>query len=247
MGLIMAATPPAQAIRQKQKIDIEKALIWAYRDELPKQSVGGLTGWERSIFLGYIDDKPREYSLPVALGPPHPDALLLDHAVRNLPTIGIDWKRSREHLMGDLAGWLTDDNARVAHMSVSSAALVMGFARMGARPRWDLGAARVRPKLGKNGKPEIYFVDDAGALVCGITTTGRRYGPGARCKTYLDPDPAEIASARFEYLVWRQALASLVKGSWNYADHILTGPTAAAAPWLVDDEAKGRVLRTVNK
>jgi len=233
------------SLKIKQKIDIEKAVSWVYRDELPKQAVGGLTGWERLTFLGTnIDGGTQEYSLPAILGPPHPDALLLDHAVRSLPTVGIDWARSRKHLMGDLAGWLTDTDLRVSHMSVSASALVMAFAKLGNRPIWDLGPVKVKALRGKNGKPVVQHLDDEGFLVDGLTS-GRRYGDGARCATYLDPDPAEIASARFEYFVWRQALSALVKGSWNYEGHILTGPVAAEAPWIVDDEVRGRVLRAI--
>jgi hypothetical protein len=218
----------------KRKIDVEKFLQWSYRDELPKQSVGGLTGWERLVLLGtQVDESERDYSLPVALGPPHPDALQLDYAVRHLPhSVGVDWARSRDHLMGDLACWIDARDPRTAHMSTSAMALVMAHARMGTRPHWDLGAVRLLRVHGKNGKP----------VVEGITP-GRRYSDGAHCPLRLDPEAHDIACARFEYWVWREALAQLVRESWNYTEHILQMPSAAAAPWLNDDERRSRVLR----
>lgn len=78
----------------KRFLDIEDALQWAYRDELPKRAHGGsFTG---SISPGFhiapptrIEDEPfgrvgRPPGFPAALGDPHPDAERIEAAVNGL-------------------------------------------------------------------------------------------------------------------------------------------------------------------
>lgn len=206
----------------KQPVDIERLLQWAYRDELPKREIGGLTGWEADILvLGTrIDKSHDEPGFPVSLGAPHNDALLLDHAVRSLDPVTVKWPSARGILMGDLALWLGDRDPMVSAMKDYPAALVAMHAKMGSRPQWDMGSTSVRPVLGKNHKP----------VIDGITA-GRRYGEGATCRLRLEPPPQEIASARFEYFVWRAAMVSLAE-SCKLQEHEARHPAAPATPWL---------------
>jgi hypothetical protein len=95
-----------------ETIDVEKLLQWVYRSELPKQEVGGLTGWERLILLGTNVDVGRRDSddcFPVALGPPDPLALQIDYVVRSLPAITINWPATRSALMHGMEGLLPAD------------------------------------------------------------------------------------------------------------------------------------------
>ena len=243
----------------KKPVPIDLLLQWAYCDELPKQSIDGLTGWERLTYLGTnVDrgDSGYDVKLPANLGPPHPDALTLDYFVRKLEPVVVNWKRQRKYLMGDLHHYLTEDDPIVVSMSTSPLAtlvsdrkavidrgpqivgsrelspghLVMMHARMGTRPIWDMGPTRLRAVRGRNGKPMIEGI-----------SAGRRYKPGAYCPMQLDPPAQEIACARFEYSIWHQALVTIANESWKLEDHAVQQPTAAAAPWLTGDPIAPRV------
>jgi hypothetical protein len=73
-----------------KSMDIEKLLVWAFRDELPK---GGATAWTPWDFLmryhelgTIIDDQFGPLStLPPIFGDPHPDALEIARVVRSRP------------------------------------------------------------------------------------------------------------------------------------------------------------------
>lgn len=216
----------------KEKRDIESLLQWAYREELPKQAVGGLTGWEKLIYLGTgVDNSHHDYQLPVALGAPHPDAFLVDHRVRSLPDrIKVDWPGVREAMLGHLACWAPEDDPLLCRMQAEPIALVMMHARMGTRPRWDVGPIRPLRVIGKNGKPVVNGV-----------SPGRRYADGARCPLRLEPPAAEIACARWEFAVWHAALVALANESWNLTSWIPTPLRASVRPWVLDEERKPRI------
>jgi hypothetical protein len=240
----------------KKQVDIEALLTWAYRDELPKQSVGGLTGWERTILLGTrVDESNRDHDveLPVALGPPHPDALTLDHAVRSLEDMVLTLPIARV-LIGDLAPYLTREVVHqvvgrragyvvqertekvdaVKHRSVSPTALVTLHAKLGNRPHWDLGPVRVSRVTGSNGKP----------VVNGITR-GRRYANGAHCPLRLDPSPDHIIRARFDYAAWHGALTALA--TCRMTEHQALPPRAAVEPWITGETPTSRILKPISR
>src|SRR5262245_7023767 len=126
-------------------------LHWAYRDELPKTAIGGLTGWEKLILLGTVIDEPRgDDHFPATLGAPHPDAEMLDSRVRRLQDVTMLWDDVCEDLMGELAPWAPANDPVLRRMPFQPGALVMTHAKMGTRPRWDLGPARVTRILGRN-------------------------------------------------------------------------------------------------
>lgn len=219
----------------KELVDIEKLLTWAYRDELPKQAVGGLTGWESSILLGtVVDDDSRpdyEARLPVSLGPPHPDALTLDYAVRSLPSVRVNWMRDRDRLLGPLAAYVGDRDPIARGMETSPGPLLQHHAIMRTRPSWDLGAPRLTRIIGPNGKPRV----------TGVTPKGR-YVPGAGCPLRLDPPAPDIARARWEYRVWYDALVMMASGGWIGQDFAPQQPCAPAAPWIASEERNPRIL-----
>jgi hypothetical protein len=100
----------------KRKIDVESALRWAYRDELPKARA-----WDSSSFLparsawsaleSYVElltqIDPNRYGLipdAMALGVPDPDAVAIGEAVRDLDRFALavpyDWNPIAD--LGDL-------------------------------------------------------------------------------------------------------------------------------------------------
>ena len=238
-------------IDRRKAVEIEKLLQWAYRDELPKRSdtaAIGISPMFRLADLGTrVDDWSVDPGFPAALGAPHPDALLIDAAVNRLPELGLDWNRSRSHVIPDLLHWVGPDDPILSAMTFQPAGLLALHARMAMRPVWDLGPVQVLRVMGKNGKPVVQYLDDFGELVDG-RTSGRHYGPGARCPLRLDPPAHEIAYARAEYLVWRDALEQVRQRlcAWNLHDHRPLPPLAAAEPWFRDTEPKPRILQSLH-
>ncbi len=239
----------------KIKVDVERLLAWAFREELPKgyrDSMGTGIGSSSSVSpmfrlagLGTtIDESMREPGFPEALGAPHPDAFMIESAVNNLPDVGMDWRNSRESIMGHLAPYAPLDHPALVNLNFELAGLVATHARMGSRPIWDLGPVSLHRVTGKNGKPVVQFLED-GKLVNGLTA-GRRYGEGARCPLELDPLGPEIAFARGEYAAWRSGLERVRDSLLRFGlhGHIVTGPIAAAEPWITGPEHKGRIFRS---
>jgi hypothetical protein len=213
----------------KNKLDIERLVSWALREELPKRDCAGhdyrptpLASW---LDMGTkIDSRPEEPGFATD-EPPHDDALHVLAAIRQLPDETIDLARARA-LMGEFGPWLarprSEREIRLL-LSFQTSALVMLHAQLGSRPPWDVGAIRPARIIGGNNRP----------VVVGITPGGR-YGDGAYCPLQLNIDPRLIANARGEYAAWRAGLV-LVRERlerWGkLVDHEPTGPAAVADPW----------------
>lgn len=239
----------------KRKLDTEKLLHWAFRDELPKgygrdpNSLSLISPMFRLADLGTrVDDWSSEPGFPRAMGEaPHPDALKVEAAagrLQDLSFAGDAWPALRPKVMGDLDAYAPADHPALASMKFQVAAIVMLHARMGTRPRWDIGTPVLTRVNGKNGKPRVQYLDEAsGELIDGLTS-GRRYGPMARCPLQLDPPGPEIAAARAEYLVWRHGVQQVKETleSWGMQEHEALHPAAPVLPWVRDNEAKTRIL-----
>lgn len=249
----------AAVVDQRKRVSIESLLHWTYREELPKgyehkESFGPVDSSISPMFrlaaLGTKVDFTAEPGFPVAMGLPHPDALLIDAAVQRLPSVGLEWRAARPRLMHDLLHWVSDSDPILSSMSFEPHALLVIHAKMGTRPIWDLGAPRVeRITNPANGQPVIQHIDEeTGELVHG-RTAGHRYGAMARCPLTLEPNPREIACARAEYLVWHQALCHVkqVLETERLHDHDALAPTAAPEPWIIDTEPKPRILRSLQR
>jgi len=241
-------------------MDIEDLLRWAYVNELPKQgvSIGRGTPLSRMLDYGTTIDMSHREREPVVEGDPHPDALLLDYAVRNLPPARLTLPMAR-YLLGELFAYLTREVVREIEVGiirrrhreiagivtreitervvvlderlVDPRVLLVVHAKLGNRPPWNLGASRVTRVLGRNGKP----------VVVGITK-GRRYGRGAYSPLQLDPSAAAIVRARFEYVAWWMALMQLAE-SCRLNEHEPLPPRAAAEPWRTGPEPTSRILK----
>jgi len=243
--------------QQKLAVDIETALCWVYqREMLCHDGLFGMTlprvarpGWTAMIDTGTQVDESYEPRFPVGAGAPHPDALIIDYAVRQLPPVRMNWPRDGRHLMGDYLPYAKDNplvrdmasspvsalnwggHARVSTKlqppivepyELTPASLVMMYARLGRRPIWDLGKvrlARCKPVMEGRQKGKNF------------------YTTGSHCPLQLDPPAAEIAAARFDYLMWHDALVALLGVNDSLNSIALQHPRAPAAPWLGEVEA----------
>src|SRR5258706_8142314 len=164
----MMAAPPSLSKRPaKRSLDIEAALRWAYRDELPKRQHGGrydtrdLTAASMSRLVGAAadDERPadqREPGFPAALGDPHPDSIIIESAVKHLG----DWAGHR--FGADRMGALTSDLPLAIDpvpVGIEAIAAMSGTvtinARMATRPKWSSDKPKARWMAGPNGKPKV--------------------------------------------------------------------------------------------
>jgi hypothetical protein len=234
----------------KTRIDVEKLLHWAYRDELPKRELdagSGGGGFNTLAELGtIIDDQP--YARPqryAGFGKPHPDALLLDWLVNGLEDVTLQWPAGQNVLAGHLVRYVTKEDAFViGRMRAQPAGLVRAHARMGTRPFWDVWY-RFEPVMMANGRPRVQRLDRHGKLV-DCSHGQRDYLQGGQCpvrigigsrpgeRGRLGAPMVEIISARFEYLMWRRGLDELVERAARagLTDWIPVAPQAPVAPWL---------------
>lgn len=177
-------------------LDIETALQWAYRDELPKRGPRG-GPWARVDYpdaswmsgaasdRGDPDGPTREPGFPAASGDPHPDSLVIEAAVQDLATVA--GFRFGDDAMADLTCGIPVSFDAVA-IGIEAIAAMAGIvavnARMGSRPKWS--AERPKPSwvTGGNGVPKILI--DA-------PIAGRR-GAASAFKDMLGRDLVEMAT-----------------------------------------------------
>jgi hypothetical protein len=220
----------------RRALDVEKLLQWAFREELPKQSIEGTWGYSvspmfRLAALGVAIDNSGEACLPAALGAPHPDAIAIGDKVEQLGPDAIDWPSSRGNIIDDFLGLVSDNDVSLTALVIHLPGLVGMHARMGTRPRVS-PSPQAEPIVGDNGKPVVKFIDDKGRLVEG-RTKGRHYGSASRCPLRWFPTPRQVAFERLEYIAWHDALTRLADtiNQSGLADHVALPPAAPARPW----------------
>lgn len=228
----------------KKKLDIERLLHWAYRDELPKQSaVGSSSSWADIARYGalgaVIDDQiGPAMRLPEILGEPHPDAIEIARHVRALVDVDVEWSSSREGLMGDLLA-LAPENAVIRPLRTE--ALIVMHAKMGTRPDWFSGPPTCSRITGRNGKPIVQLL--SGERIEQGRTKGRHYGPGARCPLKWEPTPESIALDRAEYAAWHRGLCVLAAALRDaLIEHVPHAPAAPEQPWNTGPQAAAHVI-----
>lgn len=217
-----------------RRMDIEAALQWAFRDELPKGDGGGGLGMYRAGgFVDYgtsIDKWETEPGFPSATGDPHPDALMIEAAVNKLQPMPIDAAAYRDWLAPECAAMIDPADRILANLIVDVRPYVAMHAKMGTRPDWQV-AWKVGRKIGGNGKP----------IVAGIDAKGR-YLNGSHCPLDIAPDPREVLNDRAEYICWHEALMDLTDAlAGRLTDRIVLPPEAPARPW-VDGEQRRTIL-----
>lgn len=225
----------------KRVLDVEKALHWAYRDELPKTehlgTAGGSSVLANLISLGCAIDSgfSREPGFPAAMGAPHPDAFAIDAAVQALDVVDIDWAANRGAICPDCLALLEGEDFVLRAMVIDPRPLIVANARMGTRPHWGDGAWRVMRRLGNRGVPVVVGID-----------ANRHYEEGAHCPLDYDPDPREVASDRAEFIAWHQGLRTLKAALSDSLDSLfLIGPETSGLPWSFRDP-QPRILKDLS-
>jgi hypothetical protein len=123
----------------KRFLDIEKALHWAYRDELPKRQRGGswIGGTTLSPIREPIDRDPNDHPKPGFPGEPHPDAFLIEAAVKGLDGWfghGFGPDPTAAGLMHGMEHMEVDHLQAGVEAVAAMAAIVAVHARTGTRP-----------------------------------------------------------------------------------------------------------------
>lgn len=218
----------------RHPLDIELILRWAYRDELPKrQPAGGQFSASWEDYGERIDNWSREPGFPVALGPPHPDSLMVEREVNALAKVVPDWAAMRHALLPECADLLDDDDYVLRHLIVDPKPLVAMHARMGTRPPWQAEPMRCARIQAGNGRAKVVGRTDS-----------RHYGEGSYCPLDWTPEPRGLASDRAEYAVWHGALAEMaaaLRGRLERWDAL--PPGMSAEPWNEPDAPPPPVWR----
>lgn len=253
----------------KERIGIEKLLAWAYRDELPKagaaRALSGV-GYRRAhraveefaLYLTLIDcDGENRFGLApdlTAMEEPHPDAIRVYDAVRELEGVAFEaaaeWDPLSDlGLIGDAApGLLAKALVRIA--AGDAPLLVRRQAILGGAPHWEAEAPKVVITKGANGKKrwfrKIIVETENGPIeseVEGFDKASQRPMQGAYFKSHLEPDPTDAVLGRADYAVWRAALdllAEALRGSLERWD--VQPSERPALPWAEDGGREARIL-----
>ncbi|MCJ2010845.1 hypothetical protein [Methylobacterium sp. J-092] len=218
-------------------MDIEDALAWVYREELPKRRDGrgelGPQGYAsispmcKIYSLGrWVENFSREPGFLPAMGEAHPDALLIEAAVEELRSF------QRHCFDGDL-GLLThlpaglNEHAAMAQSMGQLFDLVRIKARLGSRPTF---ARTPEPSadVGNTGKSLIYVVRNGVEQISGAEGKDR-YPTGAYCAIERESAKA-ILIERADYMAWRAAVDLLAHRLSGKLSSIGVLPPAAAQP-----------------
>jgi hypothetical protein len=177
------------------QMPIDRLVEWAYIELLKRGVVGTLShSWDQvrqyGELLAMVDDDRvnADLRMPAGAGGPHLDALTIERAVQGLrETVTLDWSAYRVLLLGELLA-IAPDGDPLAGTSWNEVALVETFARMGSRPRWDIGQPVARHVAASNNR--------GAALAVGRAKGGGRYELGSACAIRYEPSIEQIAKAR---------------------------------------------------
>jgi hypothetical protein len=249
----------------KKTIDIEKLLQWAVREELPKGQAIGASSWDivsQYAALGVRVDVSRGGGdgLGFLAGDPHPDAILVADAVREITERAkFDHVVEVLPLFGDLAPIAGAAVDAIMCATFNSQAIVISKATLGTRPRWQFDmptpaqmffeARNSRDEL--RTYPIVHGIDDAGDVVMMKKNRGRalkrdgEYNPAMAPRSpieWCDPSPLAIGDARAEYVAWHMALSQLALDlNGKLCDFAVTPPAVSLMPWL-DTPLVSRVI-----
>lgn len=223
----------------RKTVPIDKLLVWAYTEELPKRDLaakeGGTWGFfHRFAELGTAVDE-WSYQRYASIGDVHPDAEALEKAVSQLEDIAIDWETEKLGLMGAwawmLEGEYADKAIRGCSKIVHLAGLVTSCAARGKVPYWhDAPPSCEGYRIeGKAGRPTWVVLGGKQ-----IERGGKRtWTYGSYCPLKWLPSGTEIGLDRAEYLGWWRGLGILRERISGRLREFEPGPPEAPErPWV---------------
>jgi hypothetical protein len=221
----------------KLAVDIEKLLVWAYRDELSKLHSSSAEGiWDLindASTLGVVATSGEGAAQRYDFGLPDADAQEIAAAVASLGDLIIDWDASREAIMGDLAPLLLQRDVLMVR-PLRTAALVTMHAKMNSRPDWHEETPRpyMVPAIKGPHRPAIV----------GECRGANFYSTGSYCPLRWAPSPITIALVRAEYAAWHRGLCTLAD-TLSLDRYEALPPAAPAQPWDGGDAQAARQPR----
>jgi hypothetical protein len=250
----------------KTKIDIEKLVQWAMREELPKGQSVSASPWQivtQFCALGVrVDVSGYGDGLGFLAGEPHPDALIVADAIRALDTRARFEDRVEVlPLFGDFAGIAGDAVGAILGASFDQRGLVISHATMGTRPAWAFELPEPQQRfyeaVNRTGSvrryPVVLGTDADGDLVMMQKNEGRarkRDGEYTLSMSprspieWSDPAPLSVAHARAQFVAWHMALSHLAAVLDGALESFAPIPLALPVmPWLSPSLATRVIFR----
>ena len=226
-------------------MDIEKVLQWAYREELGKsvrESEFFQAGEPRIRNMFDLFEGPRGTAtsapLPASLAGPHPDALRVEAAVRDLANLTV--AEIEFDLAADFYASPADQMAAVSHAMLFISDTVAVNARLRSRPALS-DPPRVYPLKHERGQIVLRRMVDGKEVAS--HKTGRSYPEGTYSVLQWDPRPEFVLADRAIYATWWAMLVHLAETLADELESVRpTLPGAAQRPWAGDEDAKERLL-----
>jgi hypothetical protein len=253
-------------------IDIEKLLAWAYTEELPKRDWLQAGGGEAMLFGGWSsisaaaelmaetdDGRPRlgTFYHQLSDGGPHPDALLVEEAVKALA--------GAEPVLHDEPGILVADMPAAVQLDAGLGleryrcdvfSLVVRCARLRNRPDWMAEEPVRQPMRNPTSGREQWFIKVPVVGAFGkrheeerharLDPSSRRPPAGAYRKWVWDPGLHLIVDGRADWLIWREALERVFESvAERLSSHRVTMPPLAMLPWMEGREDYSQARRVL--
>ncbi len=248
----------------KTKIDIEKLLQWALREELPKGQAVSASPWDlitRYCALGVRVDVSA-HGLGFVAGEPHADALIVAEAIQSLETSARFADRVEvEPLFGEFFGIAGEAVGAIMSASFNPQLIVISHATMGTRPSWKFELPDPRQRfyetVNARGEvrtyPLVMGFDRDGDLVIMHKNSGRArkrdgeytFSMSPRSPLdWCDPQPLSVAHARAQFVAWHSALNALAADLAGRLSDFEPLPLALPLlPWLSASVATRVIFR----
>lgn len=242
-------------------LDIERLLIWAYCEELPKREfLGlGLSNFSIASDLARLAMETIDDGRPITnryaelyRGGPHADAVLVEQHVLALNDHVLRLHDEPAVLVADMPSEVQAGAAEALDKyRVEIVALVIRCARLRSRPPWRCEIPQRKPwsPEGRPGRaPWFIKVKVRGAFgkmgeverLAKLNPRSRRYPPTAYQKFVWVPDIASVVEARADWLVWRGALEHLAESlAGHLHERTLSSLRLPWMPWLAGAEHEG--------